>query len=943
MSKKSIFYSRAIIRRLFLMLAVAAGLICPALGQISRPSGSLNLDGTWQFQLDPEDTGVAEGWFAAPGRITGRIQVPGCWQAQGFGAPLGVQRHYYEGAAWYARQVQVPAGWQGKKIFLLIGGAFTYTTAWVNGLPVGSHEGFSTPFHLDVTAEMKPGAENRIALRVANVRDALRPMRRDLGQRDTSEPTGALNYGALWGGIYRGVSLEARNAARIEHTAISTTIGKPMARLAVTLRNNSASLLDAASLEVRIAPPGGAEIGRGSATLRLAAGTSQVIEVAVSAPAAKLWSPESPQLYQAVITLGQGGRVLDEQRQTFGFREVRAEATRLLLNGKPVYLRGYGDDSAEVLTGAPPADKQTYLRRMRAAKELGFNAVRFHSTTPTGECFEAADETGLLVLAELPVVYQEYLLPHKDFLRNELLRIIRAYRNHPSWFLFTLGNEFGLHRIPDQRGKEVFLQTVDEFVRLAKSANPGLLVSSNTGYLVPPLDVAIPYQGFSLDKPNLKHEYGGYRCTLPDPSLIPKYTGVFEPLWLEREKKWIDAAGFGPAWQQYLESSRRLYANGVKANIEKLRSLPEFTGYFYWLINDFPGGTPEGPEWNWGWLDPFFEPKAVTTAEGREWNSAVLPLISTGIDSRTFWMEDGKTLPVLISNYGGSAISGAKLEWELRRGETRLAAGVFDLPPLPEGAVTAAGNIRIAAEPLAEASQFELIATVRARSGSFTNRWKLWGFPRHGLMRTADVGVVSLVKSASLRRYFPFVRERSAADPPGGVLIASSFEQRVVEFLRAGGRVLLLAEPGRFGGRISYFPDPGGALGIPLPANHPMLGGFPQAGFADLQFYNLLERATEMASPAGVQPVISGVRLMRGAGTNNLSRVLFAYEAKAGAGKLLVTSFNIRPNLDDAVPEAVYLLDRMLRYVTGSAFQPTATLSDTSIDEIRVPYTEMIH
>ena len=75
-------------------------------------------------------------------------------------------------------------------------------------------------------------------------------------------------------------------------------------------------------------------------------------------PAARLWSPDSPFLYTASVRLVQNGREIDRMEQRFGMRELTTRGRVLLLNGKPLYLRGYGDDNVEVLTGVPPASKQ---------------------------------------------------------------------------------------------------------------------------------------------------------------------------------------------------------------------------------------------------------------------------------------------------------------------------------------------------------------------------------------------------------------------------------------------------------------------------------------------------------------------------------------------------------------------------------------------------------
>jgi hypothetical protein len=198
-----------------------------------------------------------------------------------------------------------------------------------------------------------------------------------------------------------------------------------------------------------------------------------------------------------------------------------------------------------------------------------------------------------------------------------------------------------------------------------------------------------------------------------------------------------------------------------------------------------------------------------------------------------------------------------------------------------------------------------------------------------------------MVKSADLKRWFPFLREAAGAENTP-VLLASDFHPRVIDTLRAGGRVLLLAEPGRFGGRTTYFPASfGGGMGLRIDPAHAALRGFPHDGFPDLQFYNLLEGGAQVEPVSA--PILGGLRMTRAKPDNLLSRAAFLSEARVGKGKLLLCGLNIRPNLDGTRPEAVYLLDRLLRYLASAGFNPAGEISAEHIDDIRVPYTEMIH
>ena len=148
----------------------------------------------------------------------------------------------------------------------------------------------------------------------------------------------------------------------------------------------------------------------------------------------KLWFPETPHLYTAEVSLLRDREIMDSQCVRFGMRTIDWSGGALKVNGRPYFLRGYGDDNVEIFTGLPPASKEFFVKRLTLTKSLGFNDIRFHSNVPFEECFQAADETGIFIQAELPAVYYNQFLPNKELLRKELVRILKSYRNHPSFF-----------------------------------------------------------------------------------------------------------------------------------------------------------------------------------------------------------------------------------------------------------------------------------------------------------------------------------------------------------------------------------------------------------------------------------------------------------------------------------------------------------------------------
>ena len=160
----AILKAAAITQTGFLILA----LLSSANVTFAAERAHIDLNGQWQFRLDPGNEGEANQWHSREVSFSDSIQVPGCWQAQGFGERVGILRHQYVGNAWYRRSVTVPAVWRDKKVVLKLGGVIRRATLFVNGRKAGEHDGFSAPFQFDITEAVRVGAENVIALRVAN-------------------------------------------------------------------------------------------------------------------------------------------------------------------------------------------------------------------------------------------------------------------------------------------------------------------------------------------------------------------------------------------------------------------------------------------------------------------------------------------------------------------------------------------------------------------------------------------------------------------------------------------------------------------------------------------------------------------------------------------------------------------------------------------------------
>jgi hypothetical protein len=906
--------------------------ICLAIGALALPRVAaaqtrpqIDLDGQWQFRLDPQNVGISDRWYTASDAFPDTITVPGAWQAQGFGEPSGNLRHNYTGAAWYRKSVTIPASWARRIVWLRVGGAHRSATLFVNGTEIGAHEGFSAPFSFDITNAVHFGGTNDIAFRIENP-----PVKLD-DSPDKQEPllpTGMLNYIGNWGGFYGGVYLESTERTWIESTRISSDVAKRALTVAVQLRSAATK---GNPVTVRVSANG---VSQSSKPVELTASQPLETTLQLNLANAPLWSPEHPDLITASIEILQDGKTVDRKEERFGFRTIETRGNRLLLNGQPIYLRAYGDDNVEVLTGFPPASRAVYVQRLSLAKSYGFNAVRYHSMVPPRELFDAADEVGMLIMAELPAVYTQYFFAHQDYLHNELQSVLLAYRNHPSLLSLAFGNEFNLHWLKSDEDRRIFTDAIARFYTFAKQLAPSTLILSNDGFDLRPTDMVSIQGSAPPDRPTVRHEFGQYYCSLPDIGLIDKFTGVMVPDWLKAKQSWVMKNSLQDVYSEYLHNSQRLQQLGRKYQIERVRKNKDVSGYDYWLILDYPGGTGEGDSWEEGWFDYFWKPKGITPEQGREINAPVLLLIGNGVDDRTMWTDAPKHVAVSVSNFGPGAIENGTLSWSLRNGGNEIGSGSLNGISVTAADVAGIGEIVLDASSLQAAAKLELVLTLHAGQARYQNRWNFWAYPPiHG--DPAAAGVVSNIKWDGLRRVYPWIGTETSGLKPSELLITDRLDATATEHLHRGGRVWLLLRENPSQRGASFFPASGGALGTVV-RDHPALSGSPHDDFCDLQFYNLLQGAHPLPIdnwPASLTPIVGGIRTTSEflSKAKELSRVSYAVEANAGGGKLLVTTLRLRENFDAAFPAALTLFDGFLHYAAGPDFQPSLDLPEKNL------------
>jgi hypothetical protein len=357
------------------------------------------------------------------------IPVPSQWELQGFGTYNYGQepRKKADEQGFYRIHFKMPAGWEGRRVRIVFEGVMTDTKVAINGRPAGPvHQGGFTRFSFDITRLLKPGGDN--LLEVWDSKVCAEP---DL---EIAERAGDF---WVFGGIYRPVYLEAVPMESIQQVAIDARADGSL-RADVSFNNVRPS----GRVEAQVLAADGAPVGEAFAAEIPGGGTAQVrLSTRLAAP--KLWTAETPQLYQLRLTLVEGGQSIHTVTDRFGFRtfEVRA-GQGLFLNGQRIMLKGVDRHSFRPETGRALTNRDCY-DDVRLMKEMNLNAVRMSHYPPDVAFLEACDELGLYVLDELTAWQHPVPTAAGRILIREL---VNRDVNHPSILFWDNGNEGGFNR-----------------------------------------------------------------------------------------------------------------------------------------------------------------------------------------------------------------------------------------------------------------------------------------------------------------------------------------------------------------------------------------------------------------------------------------------------------------------------------------------------------------
>jgi beta-glucuronidase len=410
-----------------------------------RPSSSreyLRLDGLWRFRFDPFAEGAGARWWSGPLPGGREMPVPASYND----LVTDPAERDYVGDVWYQREVWVPGSWAGRRIVLRCDAATHHGTMWAGDTEVAEHTGGYTPFEADVTALARPGEPLRVTLRVGNelTLDTIPPgviSTHPGGHRTQRYFHDFYNYA----GLHRSVWLYSTPPSFIDGVVVRTDFDPRSGRGLVDYQVEAVDdhgAYGAALTSAVLRDADGAVVAR-------ATGPAGELPV----PSARPWHPGDPYLYRLDLAHGE-----DEYALPVGIRTVRVAGDRLLLNGEPVRLRGFGMHEDGALHGKGHDDARM-VRDFALLKWIGANSFRTSHYPYAEEVLDYADRQGLLVIGETPAVGLHLSLGHMgdhgattfapDRIgaaaaaahRQAIGELITRDRNHPCVIAWSIANE----------------------------------------------------------------------------------------------------------------------------------------------------------------------------------------------------------------------------------------------------------------------------------------------------------------------------------------------------------------------------------------------------------------------------------------------------------------------------------------------------------------------
>ncbi len=859
---------------------------------------TINLSGTWDFQLD------RSGSSNASQKYDDTIKLPGSMLTNGKGDLPSIDtkwtgslydssyyynpymekyrhtgsikfpffltpEHYYVGYAWYRHNAEIPRMWKKNRVILFLERPHIETTVFVNGKEVGHQMSLSVPHEYDITDYVKFGKNNSIAIKIYNGIE-------NVGVGQDSHSVTDQTQGN-WNGIVGKIELRSQKSIFTVKTFPDLTTG------------NVKVLVNDKEYNLKIDNP-------------------------------QPWSEFTPILYtRSIVYRG------DTIPVTFGFRKIEVKGRDIMLNGRPIYVRGTVENCNFPLTGYPPTDVESWKKIIQKCKDYGINTMRFHSYCPPEAAFIAADSLGFYLQPEGPSWPNHGVkLNHgqhiDQYLTEETKKICDYYGNHPSFVMMAAGNEPAgdwvtwcnnwVNTMKEYDNRHIYCgasvgggwawDNLSEYH--VKGGARGLDWDHNAPQCTDDYFSQIEYpRNYKGKEPNnspiIAHEQGQW-CAFPDFKERSLYTGPYKAKNFDIFEDLLNKNGMASQAEKFLYASGKLQVTAYKYEIERNLRTKDYSGFLLLGLNDYSGqGTAlVGP------LNVFWKEKGyVDSKEWKEFCGDIVPLAK--FPKFVFQNTDTLNIPIEVYNASEGEIKDADIIYSIVDKDMHSDIIAKYNATIKYGKNNEIRPISQQLNGIKTPSKLTLKVSVNGN----TNEWDFWVYPAKVEMpKTKDI------------------------------YITDTLDSKAIKILTNGGKVLITAgEKIRYGNDVkqTYLPvfwntswfkmRPPHTTGAYIMNNHPIFKDFTTDSWQKINWWELVNKAQVMnlqEFPEEYQPIYQPID------TWHVSRKLgMIVEANVLKGKLLMTTFDINNNLNKRIV-ARQLRKSILEYMSSNEFKPEITL-----------------
>lgn len=903
---------------------------------------TINLQGEWQFALDTANVGLKEKWYLSD--LKDKVELPGTTDTNKKGllnqdtTTMHLNRVYkYEGIAWYRKKVTIPENFNNKHIQLFLERSKS-SKIWIDSMYVGTSQLLQSPQMFDVSNHLSPG-DHSITIQINNDLK-LTPYGNVHIYSDDSQTN--------WNGIIGNIQLEVSSKTYIENLQVYPDIDKK--KIEIELNINNQLNIEKLDIELQVFKT----LNNKTTQLKskqLTINYQPIIKLEYELnDTAILWDEYQQPIYHltAIIT---NGAIKDAKTVSFGMRNFEVDGTQFSINGRKTFLRGKHDAAVFPLTGYPPMNVEDWIKVYKIAKSYGINHYRFHSYCPPEAAFTAADREGIYLQAELPFWGGLESDTIAQTIKEEGIAMLKAYGNHPSFVMFSPGNEIwsghdnveknllalkssdsrplytmgsnnNIGYLEPREYSEFFVgartpykkDSILTHTRLTHAyadSNEGGILNTQT----PSTTVNFNYAVSQMKQPIVSHEIGQYQI-FPDYKEIDKYTGVVRATNLEVFRDRLKNAGMESMDSIFQKASGKWSALCYKAEMEAAIRTKGMAGFHLLDLQDFPGqGTALV-----GILDAFMDSKNVITPE--DWkqscNDVVLLL---EFPKYCYSNKEKFYAKAVAANYSNTTIN-SNINWELKKQDgTTLKKDTFLNSKIPNEGLSSIGEINIDFSSINKVEK--LIVEIKIPETEYSNSYPIWVYPS----KENDVII------------------------PENITVAKKLNNQVLAQLEAGEKVLLFPQTedvknnsfaghfppefwnyGMFKGISEWVKKPvsPGTLGLLMDPEHKIFNDFPTDFYTNWQWFSIIKASNSIildSTSKEYKPIVQVI--------DNLERnhkLGLVFEFKIGKGKLLVCMSQLNKIKDK--PEAIQLYQSIINYMDSDSFNPSYQISSVELESI---------